>query len=133
MEDKKLYTKSLDELSKEMDLVNGLTEQQVIESREKNGENKLVEPKRRSLAMRFIDQFKDVMIIILLVASCVISGIAGEGADAIIIIAIVVLNAIIGLVQEDKAEKSLKALQDMSTPHAKVIRGGHEQTISSPN
>lgn len=131
MEDKKLYTKSLDELSKEMDLVNGLTEQQVIESREKNGENKLVEPKRRSLAMRFIDQFKDVMIIILLVAA-VISGIAGEGADAIIIIAIVVLNAIIGLVQEDKAEKSLKALQDMSTPHAKVIRGGHEQTISSP-
>ncbi|QIK69528.1 calcium-translocating P-type ATPase, PMCA-type [Erysipelothrix sp. HDW6C] len=130
MKDKKFYTVSLEDIQSEHDIVNGLSEQQVVASREKYGENKLIEAKRRSLLMRFIDQFKDVMIIILLVAA-VISGVAGEVADAVIIIAIVVLNAIIGVVQEDKAEKSLKALQDMSTPNAKVIRDGVEKTINS--
>ncbi|WP_323616885.1 calcium-translocating P-type ATPase, PMCA-type [Erysipelothrix rhusiopathiae] len=130
MKDTKWYAKSLEEVAAKTDIVNGLTDAQIEASREKYGMNKLAEAKGRSFMMRLLDQFKDVTIIILLVAA-LISGIVGEHADAILIFAIVALNALIGMIQEDKAEKSLKALQDMSTPTAKVIRGGEEQTINS--
>ena len=93
--------------------------------------------------MRFLEQFKDVMIIILLIAACVSFGIicyevfgTGEGealefVEPALIVFIVILNAIMGLVQESKAEKALEALKNMSAPHARVIRDGKEQFIQA--
>ncbi len=130
MKDNKWYTKSLEEVSKQTDIVNGLTDQQVIASRQAHGENKLDEQKGRSLLDQLLDQFKDTTIVILMVA-VVINIFYGDAFDSFVITAIIVLNAVIGVVQEGKAEKSLKALQDMSTPYAKVIRNGQEISISS--
>ena len=130
MENRKWYTVSLDEIKDLSDVNHGLSEEQVKKNREQYGENKLIEPATRSFFLRLLDQFKDVTIMILLVAA-VISFFAKQKTDAILIIAIVGLNALIGMVQEDKAEKSLKALQDMSSPSAKVIRDGVETSINS--
>lgn len=106
MKDTKWYAKSLEEVAAKTDIVNGLTDAQIEASREKYGMNKLAEAKGRSFMMRLLDQFKDVTIIILLVAA-LISGIVGEHADAILIFAIVALNALIGMIQEDKVSRSL--------------------------
>ena len=130
MKEKKWFSLSLDEVKDEMDTVMGLSEADVKKSRATHGENRIVEPAKRSLLLRILDQFKDVTIVILMIAA-VISFFVGSRTDAILIIAIVALNAVIGLVQENKAEQSLKALQDMSTPTAKVIRGGSERSVNS--
>lgn len=130
MEDRKWYAEDLETIGDEYDLNYGLTEEEVKSQRQKYGENKLDEAKGRSFLARLLDQFKDVTIIILVVAA-LISAFTGNRVDAIIILAIVVLNAVIGLAQEDKAEKSLKALQDMSSPSAKVIRDGVETSINA--
>lgn len=112
----------------------GLTEKQAQEQRKKYGINQLEEQKKKPIIIKFLEQFKDFMIIILLIAS-VISAIVTkmEGSndyfDSIIIIAIVVFNAIMGLVQEAKAEKSLEALKKMSAPTCKVRREGRIITI----
>ena len=112
----------------------GLTEKQVEERRQKYGLNQLKEQKKQSILIRFFKQFNDFMIIILLIAS-VVSAIVSkmEGSndyfDSIIIIAIVVFNAIMGLVQEAKAEESLEALKKMSAPTCKVKRQGNIVTI----
>lgn len=100
------------------------------------GENKLKEKKKESLFIKFIKEFNDFMIIALIVAaiiSAVVSKLNGEAdyVDSIIIIAIVIFNAIMGLVQEEKAEKSLEALKKMSAPSAKVIRDGRVQEIDA--
>lgn len=113
---------------------NGLSEEEVKKRRDKCGENKLEEQKRESLLKRFIKQFNDFMIIILLIAaviSAVIAKMEGSGdyIDSIIIVAIVVLNAIMGLIQEAKAEKSLEALKKMSAPVTKVRRNGRIITV----
>lgn len=112
----------------------GLSKEEAEERHNKHGPNKLDEQKKENLLIRFIKQFQDFMIIILLIAAVVSAGISfiqGENdyIDSIIIIAIVVLNAIMGLVQEAKAEKSLEALKDMSAPVAKVRRDGRILTI----
>ena len=112
----------------------GLSEEEVKKRREKYGENKLDEQKKDSLLKRFIKQFNDFMIIILLIAaviSAIVAKMEGSGdyIDSIIIIAIVVLNSIMGLIQEAKAEKSLEALQKMSAPVAKVRRNGRIVTV----
>ena len=112
----------------------GLSKEEAEERHNKHGPNKLDEQKKESLLIRFIKQFQDFMIIILLIAAVVSAGVSfvqGENdyIDSIIIIAIVVLNAIMGLVQEAKAEKSLEALKDMSAPVAKVRRDGRLLTI----
>ena len=130
MEDRKWYAEDLETIGDEYDLNYGLSEEEVKSQRQKYGENKLDEAKGRSFLARLLDQFKDVTIIILIVAA-LISAFTGNRVDAIIILAIVVLNAVIGLAQEDKAEKSLKALQDMSSPSAKVIRDGVETSINA--
>ena len=112
----------------------GLSQKQVEDRRKKYGLNQLKEQKKQSILIRFLKQFNDFMIIILLIAS-VISAIVSkmEGSndyfDSIIIIAIVVFNAIMGLVQEAKAEKSLEALKKMSAPTCKVKRQGNIVTI----
>ena len=115
----------------------GLTHEQVSAKREKHGFNKLREKKKKSLASRFFDQFKDVMIIILMLAA-VISFVVvcveknwGELFEPALIVLIVILNAVMGVYQEGKAEKALDALKNMSAPHARVIRDGVETVIDA--
>lgn len=112
----------------------GLTDRQVEEKRKKYGLNQLEEQRKKPLIVRFLEQFKDFMIIILLIASVISAIVAkidgtGDYFDSIIIIAIVVFNAIMGLIQEAKAEKSLEALKKMSAPTCKVRRNGKIVTI----
>lgn len=132
------HTISLGETVKKLntDLNTGLSEEQVKKIRERTGENKLTESKRESIFIKFIKQFNDFMIIIL-IAAAVLSAImayvegTGDYLDSVIIIFIVVLNAIMGVVQEAKAEKSLDALKKMSAPTAKVKRDGIIKEIPS--
>ncbi len=118
----------------------GLTAEQVIKKQEEFGKNKLKEKKKKSILAKFFEQFKDVMIIILLLAAVVSfvlacvhvsQGKEGEFFEPILILVIVVLNAIMGVVQENKAEKALDALKNMSAPHARVIRDGKELVINA--
>lgn len=101
------------------------------------GENKLAEKKKETNLQRFLRQFKDVMIIILLIAAAISFIVAlsgheeGEFLEPIVIIGIVVMNAFLGMTQESKAEKALEALQSMTAPKARVVRGGAEQLIPS--
>ena len=113
----------------------GLTKQEVNLRKQKYGKNKLEDKPKETLFMKFIKQFNDFMIIILIIASIVSAGISyiqGENdyIDSIIIIAIVILNAIMGVVQEAKAEKSIEALKEMTPPKAKVLR---ENIVSEIN
>jgi len=109
---------------------NGLTSKEVGFRLRKFGKNKLVVKKKVTVWHRFVEQFKELMIIILIIAA-VIAFLLGETIDASIILFIVVLNAIIGVLQEYKAEKAIEALKKMMTPHALVIRNGKEQRISA--
>lgn len=113
----------------------GLTDGEAKERLRKNGYNEFEKKKHRSLIAKFFDQFKSFMILVLL-AAAFISGVVGvmngEGfSDAIIILVIVILNAVIGVFQEAKAEKSLDALEKMSAPHCKLIRDGQPMQIES--
>ena len=112
----------------------GLTKEEALKRQKEYGENKLEEQKKESLFIRFLKQFNDFMIIILIIAaiiSALVSYWQGENdyIDSIIIVSIVVLNAIMGVVQEAKAEKSLEALKSMSAPMAKVRRNGRIMTV----
>lgn len=115
----------------------GLTAQQVKERAEKFGKNKLQEKKKKSWMSRFFDQFKDAMIIILIIASIISFVIAcieknlNEFFEPVLILLIVILNAVMGVMQESKAEKALDALKNMSAPHARVIRDGKEAVIQA--
>lgn len=119
------------------DVTEGLTSQKVGELRQKYGENKLAEKKKKSIVVKFLEQFKDVMIIILLIAavvSFVIACVEGDSAEffePVLILLIVIINAVMGVMQESKAEKALDALKNMSAPHAKVIRDGKEQYVQA--
>lgn len=122
------FIKSIEETEKELktDKSYGLTEEEVKRRQEEHGLNRLEGKKKQSLFIKFLNQFKDFMIIVLIIAA-IVSGIVGvkegEGiTDTIIIMIVVIVNAIIGVVQEDKAEKSLEALQKMSSHVSKVIR-----------
>lgn len=114
----------------------GLSEEEAQKRFEKYGPNNLKEKKKESIFVKFIKQFNDFMIITLIIAaiiSAVVSKLNGEAdyIDSIIIVAIVIFNAIMGLVQEQKAEKSLEALKKMSAPNAKVRRNGRVQEIDA--
>lgn len=106
-----------------VDLSRGLTNDEAAQRMELYGENILREKKKKSNLQKILDQFKDFMVIVLIIAS-IVSGLLGEWVDAIVIIAIVIVNAILGVVQEGKAEKAIAALQKMSAPNAKIIRNG---------
>ena len=113
----------------------GLTDEQVKSSREKYGFNELEAKKKKTLLVKFLEQFKDFMIIVLIIAA-IVSGVVGvaegEGiTDTIIILVVVVVNAIIGVAQESKAEKSLEALQKLSAHASKVIRNGQMIVVPS--
>lgn len=114
----------------------GLTEKEVKERKEKYGKNKLEEKKKESFIVKFIKQFNDFMIIILIIASiisAVVSKMQGENdyVDSIIIIVIVVFNALMGVIQEAKAEKSIEALKQMTPQLAKTIRSGKPVEINA--
>lgn len=122
------FNKDIDEVAKSLktDLKLGLNDEAVKEKREKYGFNELKGEKKQSILVKFLNQFKDFMIVVLIIAA-IVSGFIGvkegEGiTDSIIILIVVIVNAIIGVVQEDKAEKSLEALQKMSANVSKVIR-----------
>ncbi len=106
----------------------GLSKDEVYRRLEQYGPNELEEKGRRTIFQMFLDQFKDFMIAVLIVAA-IISGLLGEITDAIIILLIVVLNAVLGVVQENKAEQSLEALKKMASPTAKVIRNGMPDVV----
>lgn len=132
------YTLSTKEVEKQMqtNIEFGLNEKQIEDKQKKFGLNKLEEKKKESIVIKFIKQFNDFMIIILIIASIISAVVARlEGSndyfDSIIIIAIVVFNAIMGLVQEAKAEKSLEALKKMTAPTCRVKRNGKISTIKS--
>ena len=126
------YKKEISEIESELnvDLEVGLSSSEVKKRREEYGRNSLKEKKGKSIFTMFLSQFKDFMVIILLVAA-IISGILGEWSDTVIILIVVMLNAVIGVVQENKAEKSLEALKSLSSPSAKVIRNGQTIEIKS--
>ena len=115
----------------------GLTQNQVLEKRANYGENRLSTGKKKTNLQRFLEQFKDVMILILLGAAAVSFLIAciernpSEFFEPLLILLIVVLNAVIGVMQESKAEQALDALKSMSAPHARVLREGVEQVIGA--
>ena len=133
------YNQTTDEVlsSLKTDISNGLSSEQVLQLQAQYGENKLKEKKKKTTLQRFLDQFKDVMILILIAAAIVSFVIAcveknpSEFFEPALILLIVVLNAIMGVAQENKAEKALDALQNMSAPHARVIRDGKETVIDA--
>ncbi len=117
------------------DMENGLSSEEARKRLERDGFNEFTRKKHTSLAVKFLNQFKSFMILVLIAAAAV-SGIVGvmngEGfTDVIIILAITVVNAIIGVFQETKAEKSLDALEQMSAPHCKVVRDGDVHVIAT--
>lgn len=128
------FNKSSEEIVKSLssNVVNGLSSEEAKIRLEKNGLNKLVGKKKKSTFQLFFAQINDAMIYILLVAALV-SAIFKEFSDAIIILIVVIINAIIGVVQESKAEKALEALKNMSTPKALVKRDGQIIEIDSDN
>ena len=131
------FNKTVDEVESTLktNAENGLTAEEAQKRQEEYGLNELKAKKKKSLFVKFLEQFKDFMIIILII-SAIISGVVGvaqgEGfTDTIIILVVVVVNAIIGVAQENKAEKSLEALQKLSSHVAKVVRDGKLQVIQS--
>src|SRR5690554_6787128 len=132
-----IYANTTKELATnlETNLEKGLTSHEAEKRLLKYGKNELQEPPKRSLFMRFIDQMKDFMVIILIFASilsftmAIITGEMGEVFEGLIIIAIVVVNALLGVIQESKAEKALENIKKLSTPHVTVIRDGKEEVI----
>jgi len=121
----------------ESDEAQGLRSEQVKSKQAQFGRNQLVEKKKKTNWQRFVDQFKDTMIIILLIAAAVSFGIAmvegdvAEFFEPALILLIVILNAIMGVLQESKAEKALDALKSLSAPHARVLRDGVESVIDA--
>lgn len=133
----KYYNQSIEEILKKYDvsLQQGLSSSEVEKRLEKYGYNRLKSKKQKSAFAIFIEQFKSSMVIILLVAA-IVSGVIGvmenEGlVETYVILAILIINAVIGMIQELKAQSSLEALNRMSSPHTKVIRDGEVTDISS--
>ena len=128
---KDFYLRSKDELFGYFDTSEqGLGEKELENLREKYGENILNAKEKKSALVIFLEQFKDFLVIILLVAAA-ISFISGNRESTIVILAVIVMNAILGTVQHLKAEKSLESLKKMSSPKAKVIRDGEKREIDS--
>lgn len=128
---KVFYQQSVDEVMNQMQAdPKGLSDQQVAQRREQFGFNRLQAKRRTTIFEKFLAQFKDLMIIILIVAA-IIAGIAGEHGDAAIILAVVILNAVFGVFQESKAENAIDSLKEMSAPMATVLRNGRQTTVKS--
>ena len=133
-----LYSQSREEAVQTLgtDLARGLNQRECQRRLEQYGKNELRPAKRRGLPARFFSQFQDLMVLILLAAAAVsfaVSWVRGDGeyVDSLIILAIVVCNAVIGTVQEVRADRAIQALKKLSSPHAWVIREGRRQRVES--
>lgn len=126
------FQKSQEEVLKELQVDGsiGLSNDEVLQRKEKYGENKLQEKKKKTLLQLFFAQLQDALIYVLLAAS-VVTLFVGEYADTVIILAVVFLNAAIGVIQENKAEKAIEALNKLTTPHSLVRRNGEIIEINS--
>ena len=128
---KQYYLQTKDEVLKEFRTgSDGLSTKQAEENLAKYGKNALVEGKKKTAFQVFLEQFKDLMVIILIIAA-VISAFTGDLESTLVIIAVLILNAILGTVQHVKAEKSLESLKSLSSPSAKVLRNGEKIEIDS--
>ena len=133
----KFYCENAEEVLKQVNSSeNGLTETEAQKRLEENGKNRLEAAKGKSIFRRFMEQLADPMIIILLAAAAVSGVLAamepeGEFVDVIIILAVVIINAVLGVYQESKAEKAIEALQEMSAATSKVVRDGKVQIVHS--
>ena len=107
---------------------NGLTQNQAKENQKKYGKNELAEGKKKNPFILFLEQYKDFLVIILIIAA-IISGVLGDIESAIVIFVVITINAILGTVQHIKAEQSLDSLKEMSAPTAKVIRDGEIKVV----
>ena len=128
---KQYYLQTKDEVLKEFKTsIDGLSTKQAEENLAKYGKNALVEGKKKNAFQVFLEQFKDLMVIILIIAA-VISAFTGDLESTLVIITVLILNAILGTVQHVKAEKSLESLKSLSSPSAKVLRNGEKIEIDS--
>lgn len=129
--EKQYYLQTKDEVLKEFHTSSdGLLTKQAEENLAKYGKNALVEGKKKTTFQVFLEQFKDLMVIILIIAA-VISAFTGELESTLVIISVLILNAVLGTVQHIKAEKSLESLKSLSSPSAKVLRNGEKIEIDS--
>lgn len=135
-DEKEDYMKNYYQLSGEETLksINGstepLSEEQIRANQEKYGPNELVEGKKKSVLQIFLEQYKDFLVIILIIAA-IVSGMVGDTEAAVVILVVITMNAILGTVQTIKAEQSLESLKKLSGPEAKVLRGGNVVQIPS--
>ena len=138
----KFYLEDVSEVfSKTGSSEQGLSESEAASRLEKNGKNKLAQAKSKSLVKRFFEQLSDPMIIILIVAAVIsavstvyegkMTGATAFPTDTVIILVVVLINAVLGVLQESKAEKAIEALQEMSAATSKVIRDGRIMTVKS--
>ena len=132
MDVKECHCLPVEHLTSELEthLEKGLTQQEARARLQKHGPNELTEKPREGFLKMLLDQFNNFLVIILIIAA-VVSLLLGEIIDASAIMIIVVLNAVVGVIQESKAEQALAALKKMSAPNAQVIRDGHQTTIPS--
>lgn len=131
-----LYQRTQDDILAELNSsASGLSEEQAEERLERYGENKLAEAKKTTVLQRFFQQLKDPMLLILLAAaavSAVTNALSGESfTEVFIILVVVLLNAVLGVIQESKAEAAIEALQSMTAAKCKVLRGGELKVIES--
>ncbi len=124
------HQKELKAVLAELDVpIDGLRSEEAGKRLAKFGRNELVEKRKRSLPAKFLDQFRDFMILVL-IAAAVVSGFVGELADTVAILVIVILNAVIGFVQEYRAEKAMEALKQMAAPASRVLRDGNVSSVA---
>ncbi|MGL9749388.1 cation-translocating P-type ATPase [Enterococcus sp. DIV0170] len=109
----------------------GLSGEEAQKRLQEYGKNELAEGKKKSILVKFFEQFKDFMILVLLAAAIISAIVSHEIVDSIIILLVVVINALMGVFQEAKAEQAIEALKQMSTPNANVLRDGHTLSIKS--
>ncbi|MDD3439272.1 MAG: HAD-IC family P-type ATPase, partial [Clostridiaceae bacterium] len=128
------YNKGIQAISEELstDLQKGLSREEAAGRIEKYGYNELKEKEKEPVWVKIGKQLKDFLVVILIIAS-IVSGMVGEISDSIVIIAIVIVNAVLGVVQEGKAEKAMEALKKMSAPNARALRNGHIETVPAKN
>ena len=131
MEQKQYFNRSAQELFEEFHVTEqGLEETQVEQIRAEKGENILEEEKKKSILAVFLDQFKDLLVLILIVAA-VVSVFSGNAESSVVILVVLVMNAVLGTVQYVKAQRSLESLKQLSSPSAKVVRNGSIREVPS--
>ncbi|WP_414841139.1 cation-translocating P-type ATPase [Enterococcus saccharolyticus] len=134
---KAFYSQTVDAVFEELgSKPEGLSDSEAKSRLSQYGANELEEGKKKTMLQKFLEQFKDLMILVLIAAAAISAMVPNaeghrEWVDAIIILAVVIINAVMGVIQEAKAEQAIEALREMSTPNANVLRDGHSVTVSS--